>query len=273
MKKAFTLAEGATHVSTPPVIHRRSWIDVISAKFCSIEPRPAKGSKAGFTLAEVLITLGIIGIVAAMTIPNLNAKLQTKQTVVKLEAAHSILSRAYKLAVYENGDVESWDIGKSDTTEGANKLMNYFLPALKTAQVCGTSKTGCFAKKYISARGQQVPWQPDTWQRYAGVKLLNGLPILFFSLGTGCTNKALCGMIRIDVNGERKPNQYGVDTFQFNITSEGIVPSGAINADENGLCDYNYNNKVAESGIHCTSWIMKNKNINYMKKYKELSKK
>ncbi len=137
--------------------------------------------------------------------------------------------------------------------------MNYFLPVLKTAQVCGTSKTGCFAKKYINARGQQVPWQPDTWQRYAGVNLLNGLPILFFSSGTGCTNKALCGMIRVDVNGERKPNQYGVDIFQFNITSEGIVPSGSINADENGLCDYNYANKVAESGIHCTSWIMKKK--------------
>ena len=41
--------------------------------------------KLAFTLAEVLITLGIIGIVAAMTIPTLLAKYQEKQTVTKLK--------------------------------------------------------------------------------------------------------------------------------------------------------------------------------------------
>ena len=63
MKKfAFILAEGTTHVTTPPVF-----------------------SKAGFTLTEVLITLGIIGVVAAMTIPNLITNYQKRSTVIQLK--------------------------------------------------------------------------------------------------------------------------------------------------------------------------------------------
>lgn len=55
---------------------RRSCIDVISAKICNIMPTPAE---EGFTLAEILITLGIIGVVAAMTIPNLINAYKAKQ--------------------------------------------------------------------------------------------------------------------------------------------------------------------------------------------------
>ena len=57
--------------------------------------------KIGFTLAEVLITLGIIGIVAAMTIPTLIAEQQKKQTVAKLQRALGIMNQAYRLAYDE----------------------------------------------------------------------------------------------------------------------------------------------------------------------------
>ena len=61
--------------------------------------------KFGFTLAEVLITLGIIGVVAAMTIPNLIATHQKKQTVVKLQKAISVMNQAYRLAYDDVGEV------------------------------------------------------------------------------------------------------------------------------------------------------------------------
>jgi prepilin-type cleavage/methylation N-terminal domain protein len=48
----------------------------------------------GFTLAEVLITLGIIGIVAAMTIPTILAKYQEKQTVIKTNIFNFIASHS-----------------------------------------------------------------------------------------------------------------------------------------------------------------------------------
>ena len=54
--------------------------------------------KRAFTLAEVLITLGIIGVVAALTIPTLISNYQKKVTVAKLKYAYSVLIGAFKMA-------------------------------------------------------------------------------------------------------------------------------------------------------------------------------
>lgn len=61
----------------------------------------------GFTLAETLITLGIIGVVAAITIPNLQ-KSYFEKTVSTLRETQSILSQAIRMAEEENGDVSGW---------------------------------------------------------------------------------------------------------------------------------------------------------------------
>ena len=58
-----------------------------------------------FTLAEVLITLGIIGVVAAMTMPVLIQNHQEKVTVTRLKKAYSILSQAYMSSSAENIDI------------------------------------------------------------------------------------------------------------------------------------------------------------------------
>lgn len=70
--------------------------------------------KKGFTLAEVLITLGIIGIVAAMTIPTLLQKNYERQTVVKLRQTQSILTQAIRMTEEEYGDIENWGIKTKD---------------------------------------------------------------------------------------------------------------------------------------------------------------
>ncbi len=61
--------------------------------------------KKAFTLAEVLITLTIIGIVAAMTIPTLMSKYKDQATVTKLKKAQSIISNAFSIANTKDGDV------------------------------------------------------------------------------------------------------------------------------------------------------------------------
>ncbi|MDR1168674.1 MAG: prepilin-type N-terminal cleavage/methylation domain-containing protein, partial [Heliobacteriaceae bacterium] len=85
-------------------------------------------SKA-FTLAEVLITLGIIGVVASLTMPTLIQDYQEKATVVKLKKIYSMLSQAYQSASMENGDPTNWGLkDTTDTTsEGSRNLYNILI--------------------------------------------------------------------------------------------------------------------------------------------------
>ena len=89
---AFTLAEGATHVAT-----------------CG------NNRKVAFTLAEVLITLGIIGVVAAMTMPTLMANHRKKVVETKLEKVYSVMNQAINMTNAEYGDPANWviDCGSS----------------------------------------------------------------------------------------------------------------------------------------------------------------
>lgn len=63
---------------------------------------------SGFTLAEVLITLGIIGIVAAMTIPNIVGNYKKKVIETRLQRFYSVANNALLASQAEN---ESWDFG------------------------------------------------------------------------------------------------------------------------------------------------------------------
>lgn len=64
--------------------------------------------KFAFTLAEVLITLGIIGVVSAMTIPSLIQSYKEKQTVVTLKKFYSTMSQAFNLAKSQGVEPEDW---------------------------------------------------------------------------------------------------------------------------------------------------------------------
>uniref|UniRef100_UPI004029BD5C prepilin-type N-terminal cleavage/methylation domain-containing protein n=1 Tax=Candidatus Scatousia sp. TaxID=3085663 RepID=UPI004029BD5C len=63
----------------------------------------------GFTLAEVLITLGIIGIVAALSLPTLIANYRKNITVNKLKKFYSVMSQATNTAISINGSMADWD--------------------------------------------------------------------------------------------------------------------------------------------------------------------
>ena len=69
--------------------------------------------KNGFTLAEVLITLVIIGIVAAMTIPTAIAKYQKAETVNRLKQVFSQFNQAVRLSTSKYGDTSTWDYSLS----------------------------------------------------------------------------------------------------------------------------------------------------------------
>ena len=86
--------------------------------------------KRGFTLAEVLITLGIIGVVAAMTIPTLISNVSRKQHLTAFKKKYAEITEAVKLSTIENQEPSKWNYDLEDDEFFAT----YLAPYLKTTR-------------------------------------------------------------------------------------------------------------------------------------------
>ena len=113
-------------------------------------------TRHAFTMAEVLITLGIIGIVAAMTLPAVMGKYQKKVTVEKLKKFYSVITNAARLSEYENGEMADWEFPKQGYDANMNTFFRrYYMPYLKDAKECNSPN--CFTKENYSLKSQEFP--------------------------------------------------------------------------------------------------------------------
>ena len=175
--------------------------------------------KKGFSLAEVLITLGIIGVVAAMTIPTLMATYQKKQTVTRLKRAYSIVQQSIRLSEDENGEVESWNT----MLNGDQFFKTYLANHIK------------YLDKYTSQElWDKAPRKKLNGSAYSGTTYnAASTTTAHFTLLDGSMvsmNYVYPTMwVGIDINGLAKPNTIGKDTFLFNFTSKyGLRPLGDV---------------------------------------------
>lgn len=200
--------------------------------------RYIKGFKA-FTLAEVLITLGIIGIVAALTIPTLISHYTKKQTATKLKQTYSIMSQALTMAQSEHGDTTSWEVAgiRGTNTEDVNFntkdvittfAKKYFLPYLKVAKDYGYVLPGS-----IGYDGVYLPIsnsKTGTGRKY--IVLLSNNVFVKIGLATHCyeydqdnnciERRYTNILFDVDINGFQKPNTLGKDVFYmiFNLNKK-----------------------------------------------------
>lgn len=220
----------------------------------------------GFTLAEVLITLGIIGVVAALTIPSLIQRQQEKATVTALKKAYTNFSQAYTLAVQDNGTPDTWGLVGVASPQGAENILNIMTPYLKTIKICGRNP-GCFPDSTLFLKGTGFNMNTDTAE--AKAQLSDGSVIYTWSGGTcgvAGTSLALqnaCGDLGVDINGYKGPNQLGKDTFTFFITKYGIVPYGSSQATSNTF-NTDCKNTTAAQGFGCAAWVIYNENMDYL---------
>lgn len=221
-----------------------------------------QNNKFGFTLSEVLITLGVIGIVSAMTIPNLIQKNQEKRTVVKLRAVQSILAQAIKTAEYENGTVDGWDLKNDEAS--AIKIANYLKPTLKFALDCGTmDRDGhCVPNKmYKQLNGNNHANYATSRTDCYKIKLLNGTSVWW----RGQSDKSETRLITfwIDVNGPKMPNMYGKDLFVLGYEKGGIRPLGAPDTNSHSSAE-NSCKLLTGNGFGCAFYVLQNGNMNYL---------
>lgn len=95
-------------------------------------------SKRAFTLAEVLVTLGIIGVVAALTLPSLIQKRTNIEVEGKLKKIYSVMNQAILMSEQNNGPKEDWETcnfgeknDESLSSECRVHFDKYILPYLK----------------------------------------------------------------------------------------------------------------------------------------------
>ena len=197
----------------------------------------------GFTLAEVLITLGIIGVVAALVMPNLVANLQRQYFKAKLKKSYSILLNALLEMERDSGQ------RVSPTDYNSVKFIYSFKNYFKLAKDCGmrecVPQTGCNYKTYNKHSEISCGLLDD-----GQFILLDGSMILLEN--PSGVSKVL---ISVDVNGYKNlPNILGVDLFTFQLMSDGrLLPMGAegTSHDETSYCSKTSTSDV--NGIACTN--------------------
>ena len=151
--------------------------------------------KLGFTLGEALITIGIIGVISALTIPALMKSTNDAETVAKVKKAYNTLVNAYDQAAYENDNLPP-----AHWTGNAFEQMQSRVKHVRTSN--------CFATGY------------DQTVTIPAYTFITGDGIAFGGDGTGT--------IYVDINGPKKPNKSNVDlfTFEFDTDRDTIIPSG-----------------------------------------------
>ncbi len=202
--------------------------------------------RAAFTLAEVLITLGIIGVVAAMTLPTLIAKYQERVVLTRVKKVYSQIFSAINLYKAENevSDVSSLFDTSNTSEQTTRNLAKYF----KTIEICSTSNSkGCQGQYKIMPRKKMPDGNGNTAMAEISNKprfvLADGAIIAAtqykscyevieqdvidengFATGEKTQSiRTTCGSISFDVNGIEKPNRVGQDYFCFGIEEDGSI--------------------------------------------------
>lgn len=220
---------------------------------------------AAFTLAEVLITLGIIGVVAAMTMPALIAnhrktvlKTQFKKAYSELQQVNQNFIKDYDMNICEY-NWQMWDETKSGYASSkatSDAFIKYYTGD-------GTSKSQILGSNQIkNLTGTKTV--PQTLFDDGGAVDIQKRTFYF---EYGASNYK-CPIISVDINGYyKRPNQLGVDIFSFRPTKDGkIIPIGnpqTINDQINGSAVLGNNHSCTctkketdsiTNGVCCAYW-------------------
>lgn len=215
-------------------------------------------NKNGFTLAEVLITLGIIGVVAAMTLPALINQTHGKELETGLKKAYSVLQTAYNQMTYDEGQIVN------NTNYPSGSFIPKFKKYFKISKDC--QYESC-EKNFVDETG--TTRVSKNYKTYNNKKMRNSLlddGQVFFSDGMFIMIENMSGgnilLITIDVNGyNKKPNRWGHDLFTFQVLDNGkLLPMGAKGTTYDSSSQCTATNSSTINGIGCTYKALTDKN-------------
>ena len=238
-----------------------------------IQSKIVDRKQQGFTLAEVLITLGIIGIVAAMTLPTLVQKYKEKVRINQLKKVYSSLSQAYNMALNEYGTPDNWgiEVTESNIDENGNIIVEDYSGMEKAAAILGKymniakwceKEEVCDTRKQLALNGTTVLGNGSTASASRSTFYLQDGTKISMGYITSLTEYGKYADILVTLPGNREIRR-GENAFYFILTPKGVKPSG-YQGDADSFSE-KCARKVDIYGKGCTAWVLINENFDYLK--------
>lgn len=186
--------------------------------------------KKAFTLAEVLITLAVIGVVAALTLPTLIKNYEKQVYVTNLKKAYAELSQVFKLYIADEGVTDLSQTSLFSTDNNYTKLNEILNKYFKVADLCYSSHALC---RVVESNLDPAKGTFPTFDSNSSINTVDGMAFQFSldpfaSCKPNCDNpsnmKGLCIHVDVDTNGIKPPNIRGRDFFE----SLRIGPDGNV---------------------------------------------
>lgn len=225
-----------------------------------------------FTLAEILVVVGIIGVVSMITVPNLTQGTSNTETIAKVKQFDADLQNALELATERYGD----NLTDTDSLAALGERLSQYFNVSKT---CGVATgQGCFASSNVTAiSGNNKISSLDSNARLYKVILKDGSSIAISN--DVCINDAsnkLCLLYEVpsglnvlarislyfDVDGPRKGlNKVGSDIFWFLYTTSSLYHASMTDFGSGSINSYC---KTSVSSNYCADWILNFGNMEYL---------
>ena len=181
---------------------------------------------AAFTLSDVLLTLVTIAIVALFVISPLLKNVQDAENKTAAKKAFSAANQAYKIAQIDNGggfaNYNVWDNPDSMLKFNAIKAQ------MKVINSCtfNTHAEGkCWSNSGVGLKGYAVPswgYTSNTGAQFYNNSYVTADGMFWMLYSYSITNGL--DLLFVDVNGDKKPNDWGKDVFIFKLNATNITP-------------------------------------------------
>ena len=215
--------------------------------------------RQGFTLAETLITLGIIGVVATLTLPNLMADYKKKTYIAQLQRSYNMIVSAAEMLMVDQ-DVDNLEDTFLSEEGGATRFLKQYFRVTKD---CGQASTTnpCNGSGYKRVDGSAVVnGQLAPGHMYC-INVNTGATICMNDMDIGTDGYHGSSEITLDINGKKAPNKNGQDRFYMNLYSDGKLADrydSEVYTEEATAKDrcLNQDNRGASYGGNCIDYII-----------------
>ena len=197
-----------------------------------------------FTLAETLIVMGVIGIVAALTLPNLNSSTGDKEKVAKVKKIYQNLNDAFGRAEVVYGSADTWCVNYSGSCK--KRVFGRLLEFIKLSKICETVSAGC---NIILDEGSDFEGT-----EYAAI-LADGTVISFPNAFD----------ILINIDGAKSKSIGGKNTFRFGLSHDKGCYTSGIMSNSSSYVSKNGQESKRFDAIEAADWVVNFDNMDYLK--------